>query len=114
MIQEIAVAAFLGFNVGQAKLGERIQAVAAAVFFAFHRRIAKLRASFHVEKEQEPVQIAQALRAEFVGFDDAVDFFPLDLAQKPDGLVAQDLDRFADVVLQALGDPSRFLVRLFR
>ena len=112
VVQVVAVQGLLAGQAHHLQVAQPFQAVALAVRLGLDRRVAEVGPRLDVEQEQQPVHVAQGLEAELAGqrFVEPVDAVPGDLAEIPDRLVADQLDRFAQRVLQILGDRERVLV----
>ena len=113
VVQVVAVERFLAGQAHQLEVAQVLQAVALAVGLRLHRRVAEIGARLDVEEEQQPVHVAQAFQAELPGergVGTVVELVLEHLAQVTNRLVADQLDRFAQRVLQVLGDGEGVLV----
>ena len=112
VVQVVAVQGLLAGQAHHLQVAQPFQSVALAVRLRLDRRVAEVGPRLDVEQEQQPVHVAQRLEAELAGqrVVEPVDPVPGDLAQVPDRLVADQLDRFAQRVLQILGDREGVLV----
>ena len=98
MVQVVAVQRLLAGQAHQLQVAQVFQAVALAVGLGVERRVAEIRTCLDVEEEQKPVHVAQAFQSELSGERVVGAFVQLvleHLAQVADGLVADQLDRFA-------------------
>ena len=88
------------------QIAQMFQAVALAVRLGVHGGVAELRARLDVEQEQQAVHVAQGFLAQLPRELVVEPVHPLlaNLAQVPDGLVADKLDGFAQRVLEVGGD----------
>ena len=113
VVQIEAVERFAGGQAHQLQVAQALQAVALAVGLGVERRVAELRARLDVEQEQQAVHPAQAFEAQPAGervVGAVVQLVLEHLAQVVDRLVAEQLDRLAQGVLQVLGDGEGVLV----
>ena len=105
----VDVVAVQGLAAGEAhelQVAQVFQAVALAVRLGVHRGVAELRPRLDVEQEQQAVHVAQGFLAQLPRELVVEPVHPLlaNLAQVPDGLVADELDGFAQRVLEVRGD----------
>ena len=85
-----------------------LEAVPSAVGLRVHRHVAQLRPRLAAEQEQQPVQVAQALRPQPLRQVAAPGLRPRRLApQRAQRLVAQQLDGLAQRVPELARDPER-------
>ncbi len=113
VVQVVAVQRFLAGQAHQLQVAQVLEAVALAVRLGVDRRVAEVGARLGVEEEEQPVQVAQAFPPERLGergVGAVVHLVLQHVAQVADGLVADQLDRLAQRVLQVLGDGEGVLV----
>jgi len=114
LVQEGAVASLVGLEAHEFELAQGLEAVAVAVDRRAHRHRAELGAArFHVEEEEQAVEVDEAVLGEVGGevvveVEDALAL----LAAVVDGLVREQLDRAPHAVLQVGGDGEGVLVRV--
>ena len=90
-----------------------LEAVSLAVGVGGHGRVSELRARLDVEEEEQAVHVSQAFPAQLVRQGvvvQAEELVVAHVAHVPDDLVADQLDRLAERVLQVLGDGEGVLV----
>jgi len=100
-----------GVELHHLEVAQALEAVAAQVGVVLHRGVAELRASLDVEEEQQAVHEAQAFERELRCDVGAEDLVLAHVAQVVDGLVAEELDRLAQRVLEVLRHAEGVLVR---
>ena len=88
-------------EIGQLRVPQALQAVPLAVGLGIDRGVAQFRPGLDVEQEQQPVHVAQAFQPELFGeLGGILGRLPQVLFQGADRLVSQQLDGFAQRVLQ--------------
>ena len=113
MVQVVAVQGLLAGQAYHFEVAQVLQAVALAVRLRIDRGVAEVGPRLDVEQEQQAVHVAQGFEAELSGevvVGAVVEPVLEDLAQVADRLVADQLDGFAEGVLQVLGDREGVLV----
>ena len=113
VVQVVAVQGLLAGQAHHFEVAQVLQAVALAVRLRIDRGVAEVGPRLDVEQEQQAVHVAQGFEAEPPGegvVGAVVEPVLENLAQVADRLVADQLDGFAEGVLQVLGDREGVLV----
>ena len=95
-----ALFVFFAAELGGVHLPQAFKAVAQAVDIAAHRRIAQVWPALDVEEEQQPVHVPEAFERQLIGVGFAFEHAFALLFAPVDRLVADQLDRLAQGVLE--------------
>ena len=107
-----AVQGLVAREAHELQIAQVLQAVALAVRLGVYGGIAELRTRLDVEQEQQAVHVAQGFEGQLPGelVVESVHALLADFAQIPDGLVADELDAFAERMLEVRRDGEGVLV----